>query len=164
MSNALTAHLCGQRKLKSAVADSTVRPNCCASVTKSPTTIPRTPPVGFWIAAILPILNLEGHLSSGKPLTKAPESLSTAVRVQQWTEVFGCHARRPSCGTSSGASEIAQEPFLIKLDDTVRLVLHNFAWERLTRHRRALAGVLQRLQCGVVPTCDGITFQRHASC
>ena len=91
-------------------------------------------------------------------ISDAPESLSIAVRVLLWTGVLCCHARRPSCSTSSGASEIPQQPFLIKFDDTFRLMLQNFAWEKLAWHRRGLAGVLQRLQCGVVARCDWITL------
>ena len=180
MSNTLTHRFRGQCKLKGRCCGLHCRTELlsqCAGNQPSDKIANNDPPHtsgGFWSAVILPILSAwrtsMGISALAKPLTKAPESLSIAVRVQQWTEVLFCHARGPSCSTSSGASEIPQQPFLIKFDDTFRSMLHKFAWERLTRHRRALAGVLQRLQCGRcqvrldhLPTpCELLTTRRNA--
>ena len=70
------------------------------------------------------------------------EGLSVLANPSQTRQNFSPSRCSIPSAAPSGASGIVQEPFLIKLDDTTRpkLMLHNFAWQKLTRHRGALAG------------------------
>ena len=155
MDDALTARLGGQCKLKRRCCGLHCQTHLlCIVRATSLLTISRTPPVRFWSARHPAdsecLQNLEKHLGCGKPVTNAPEFLPTAVRIQQWTKVFCCHVRRAPCGTSSGACEIPQEPFLIKLDGTIRLVLHCLAAHTVQKGR------LRRVACSVASSPGSI--------